>query len=133
MYYSIDDQHGTNICSGLPEIRARAVAQEYANDLKAPVWLYSSDPADDGEIIEPEATPMNTEYVVINGETLPVNTPEEIAAAERRLSEAGQNSAKVWRSPHSLEWIAEHGDPDGVENGQVLLADTDVDPTENHP
>lgn len=70
-----------------------------------------------------------TEYVVIDGETLPVNTENEIRAAGAALSAAGVNSAKVWRSPHSLEWIRENGDPDGVETSQVVLADTSVDPT----
>jgi len=51
--YSIDDQHGTNICGGLPEARALRVAQEYADELGAPVLLYS----DDGEeqTVEPSA------------------------------------------------------------------------------
>lgn len=53
--YSIDDQHGTNICGGLDARRALRVAQEYADDLGAPVLLYS----DDGEeqTVEPQAAP----------------------------------------------------------------------------
>lgn len=51
--YSIDDQHGTNICGGLDEHRARTVAQQYADDLGAPVLLYSDEPGDDGETVEP--------------------------------------------------------------------------------
>jgi hypothetical protein len=72
-----------------------------------------------------------TEYVVIDGRTLPVNTVPEIALATRALTEAGINSTEVWRSPHDLEWIRENGDPDGVKTGHVLLADSDVDPVEN--
>lgn len=53
--YSIDDQHGTNICGGIQlEHRAREIAQKYANDLGAPVHLYSSDEGDEGETIEPD-------------------------------------------------------------------------------
>ncbi len=54
MYYSIDDQNGTNICGGIQlEHQARETAQEYANDLGAPVLLYSSD-GELEEIIEPD-------------------------------------------------------------------------------
>lgn len=72
------------------------------------------------------------EYVVIAGDTYPVNTVPEIAAATRALSEAGVNSTEVWRSPSdSIESIVANGDPDGVKTHYVLLADTNVDPTEN--
>lgn len=71
------------------------------------------------------------EYVVIDGSTLPVNTESEIKVAASALSVAGVNSTAVWRSPHTLEWIEENGDPDGVKTGHVLLADSDVDPVEN--
>lgn len=74
---------------------------------------------------------MITEYVVIGGQTWPVGSTDEIAAAESALTDAGVNSANVWRSPHSLEWIRENGDPDGVQTHLVLLADTDVDPVAN--
>lgn len=50
--YSIDDQHGTNICGGLEERIALRVAQEYANDLGAPVLLYSDD--GDEQTVQPE-------------------------------------------------------------------------------
>ena len=50
-YYSIDDQHGTNICSGLSEAQARRVAQEHADEQGAPVLLYSSEGAE--ETIQP--------------------------------------------------------------------------------
>ncbi len=72
-----------------------------------------------------------SEYVVIDGATLPVNTVDEIAAAAHALTLAGVNQTEVWATPHALDWIAEHGDPDGVLNGRVLLADTDVDPVAN--
>lgn len=50
-HYSIDDQHGTNICGGLSEAQARRTAQQYADDLGAPVLLYSSD--GDEETVHP--------------------------------------------------------------------------------
>lgn len=72
------------------------------------------------------------EYVVIAGDTYPVNTESEVSAAARALSEAGINSAPVWRSPaDSIESIAANGDPDAVKTHYVVLADTNVDPTEN--
>lgn len=49
--YSIDDQHGTNICGGLEERRAQRVAQEYADELGAPVLLYGDD--GEGQTVEP--------------------------------------------------------------------------------
>lgn len=49
--YSIDDQHGTNICGGLEESRAQSVAQRYADELGAPVLLYSDD--GDEQLVEP--------------------------------------------------------------------------------
>lgn len=53
-HYSIDDQHGTNLCGGIQlEHKARKTAQEYADKLGAPVLLYSDDPGDEGETIEP--------------------------------------------------------------------------------
>jgi hypothetical protein len=72
-----------------------------------------------------------TEYVVIDGATWPINTETEIAAATRALSEAGVNSAAVWRSPSTIDAIVEHGDPDGVKTHYVLLADSNVSPEEN--
>ena len=72
------------------------------------------------------------EYVMIDGVAMPVNTESEIKAAARAMSEAGVNSTDVWRSPlASIEYIVENGDPDAVKTGQVVLADTDVDPVEN--
>lgn len=72
------------------------------------------------------------EYVVIAGDTYPVNTVPEIAAATRALSEARINSVPVWRSPaDSIESIVANGDPDAVKTHYVLLADTNVDPAEN--
>lgn len=78
-------------------------------------------------------TPSPLEYVTIDGRTLPVNTVPEIELATRALTEAGINSAEVWRSPHGLEWIRENGDPDAVKTGHVLLAATDSGPTEYDP
>lgn len=56
--YAIDDQHGTNICGGLDERRALDTAQEYADELGAPVLLYGDDgseqtvpPSDDAPAI----------------------------------------------------------------------------------
>lgn len=74
---------------------------------------------------------MLTEYIVIDGDTYPLATDADVSAACRALSEAKQNSADVWRSPHTLDWIREHGDPDGVRTGHVVLADTNVSPEEN--
>lgn len=56
-YYNIDDQHGNNICGGIQlEHKARECAQRYADDLGAPVLLYSNDQTDgEGELIEPQA------------------------------------------------------------------------------
>ncbi len=72
------------------------------------------------------------EYVVIAGETLPVNTEAECKVACAALSAAGVNSAEVWRSPlASIEYIVDSGDPDAVKTGHILLADSDVDPVEN--
>ena len=43
-HYSIDDQHGTNICGGIRlEHKAREIAQGYANESGKSVLLYSSD------------------------------------------------------------------------------------------
>lgn len=54
VHYSIDDQHGTNICGGIElEHKARETAQRYANDLKEPVRLYSNEPGDAGETVYP--------------------------------------------------------------------------------
>lgn len=54
MYYSIDDEHGTNICGGIQlEHKARETAQEYADDLNAPVRIYSNEPGDEGAIVHP--------------------------------------------------------------------------------
>ncbi len=74
---------------------------------------------------------MITEYIVIGEETLPVGTPAEIDAACDALAGAGINSANVWRSPHALDWIREHGDPDGVRTHHVVLASRNVDPVAN--
>lgn len=60
---------------------------------------------------------MIRECVIIGGKIYPVETDTQEKLASRKLSEAGINSARVWRS--------------GVETRLVLLADTDVDPLEN--
>jgi hypothetical protein len=52
-HYSIDDQHGTNICGGLDARRAQQVAQTEANRLGAPVLLYSAEGEE--QIVEPDA------------------------------------------------------------------------------
>lgn len=72
-----------------------------------------------------------TEYIVIGDETWPIDTQEEIDAACEALADAGINSAEVWRSPHPIAWIREHGDPDGVLTHFVMLASRDVDPVAN--
>ena len=74
---------------------------------------------------------MITEYIVIGEETLPVGSPKEIDAACNALADAGVNSASVWRSPHPLDRIREHGDPDGVKTHLVVLASRNVDPVAN--
>lgn len=57
------------------------------------------------------------EYVWIDGIARPVNTEEQQTAASRMLSEAGINSAVVWRN--------------GERTHLILLADSDVDPVAN--
>lgn len=64
-----------------------------------------------------------TEYVVINDETYLVGSPEEIDIARAALASAGIAEAIVWVSPHSLQWIEENGDPDGVETSLRVLAE----------
>lgn len=53
-YYSIDSADGTNICSGLrDEHLARLRAERCADEAGEPMRLYSNDPDDEGEVIEP--------------------------------------------------------------------------------
>jgi len=47
-------------------------------------------------------------------ETLPLNTPEEIGAAARRLTELGLTEAAVY--------VGNEDDPDSHTNGRVLFA-----------
>lgn len=57
MTYSIDDEHGTNICGGLSERDYARVAQECANDLGRPVYAYVAGPGEadaECEEFEPE-------------------------------------------------------------------------------
>ncbi len=59
MNYSIDDQHGTNICGGLSEHNARRVAQDYANRLGAPVLLYVDGTDEHNEVVRPDAEDLS--------------------------------------------------------------------------
>lgn len=52
--YSIDDQHGTNICGGLSEHNAHAVAKRHANSMRETVYLYVDGSNDEPEAVEPD-------------------------------------------------------------------------------
>lgn len=72
-----------------------------------------------------------SEYVVINNVTYPVNTLEEIGIAERALATIGESEAAVWVTPHDLDWIDEHGDPDGYKTGQRIFASSETPEADN--
>lgn len=55
--YSIDDQHGNELCAGIRNIgEAQEIAQRNANRLGASVWIYGDDLGgdDDGVEIAPD-------------------------------------------------------------------------------
>jgi hypothetical protein len=51
--YSIDDQHGNEITTGLNERNARATAQKIANKRGETVYLYADEPNSATVAIEP--------------------------------------------------------------------------------
>ena len=63
-----------------------------------------------------------TTYIMIDATSYETDSDEGVEVAKAALAEAGLESANVWTSPASMEWIAENGDPDGYKNGQVLWA-----------
>lgn len=56
-------------------------------------------------------------FVLIQGQSYPLDTKAQQRVASRKLSEVGYNSARVWCN--------------GVSTQDLLLADSDVDPVEN--
>lgn len=54
--FRIDDEHGNELCAGLPEWAVRGVAQRKANDRRAPVYVSEDvEDGDEAEEIEPES------------------------------------------------------------------------------
>jgi hypothetical protein len=59
----------------------------------------------------------HTEYAIISGMVFPLDTDTQQKIASRELSRVGINSTRIWRN--------------GIGTNRLLLADTNVDPTEN--
>jgi len=61
-------------------------------------------------------------YVLINNDEWPIDSDEEIAEAQRVLTELGIVAVRVWVSPRSPHERYDDGDPEGYPSKQVLCS-----------
>jgi hypothetical protein len=86
--YGISYGDGNQLCNGLQAHNARKVAQQRANDLGKPVWLWespASEDSGDGERFDPEA-PTNT---ALTADTI---TDDQIRALQAEALAAGDDT-----------------------------------------
>jgi hypothetical protein len=109
--YMVCDENGDQVCDGLQEHNAERIAQNWANRLGAPVWLYERGD-DDGEKFSPEFDA--DDFVLVRSDAgdggwslyAPNATDEQIASGDEPPLSSGEAELEdgEWDRPNAEDY-----------------------------